>query len=423
MNSPDLPNPDECSFPKTDSAGSGPWGLPGPVPSTIMVALDLEEAPTLVEISPRLEAFEGEAVKLIGEPEEQPPFARWSLAFNFREHPLPIVLWLEPAKHDPSDLPPCAENARWMLGAQTVLDPGDPLATWSHLIRVLWTVAEGKTAVLDVESEQWFESEEVTARLLGDGATQEEGMLFRVHAVSTEEQLETADSVWLRTVGLHRCGLPELEMLEVPGSRVHVALELLKALGSLCIVRGVPDPGQPFEAGIGIDLSLQEWSGQAELLSPGSIGTRAHRISLGRSEGEENQLLSGRAVVCGAEPRGRLGELFTWPVESIERLERGEAAIERTHAWTAARSLEAQSRWPLLLEGIRDGLLARACVGLDSPTGGREHVWIEILHADDKVLLGTLLSSSTSLELEPGEQVESSVDEVIDWALVRGASR
>ena len=410
---------DDPDLPILDLTASDPWGVPDPGPTTLMAALPTEQPPTLVEVHGRLGALTDPPAEILGEPEVSMPEALWSLGFKLGEHSVPVVVWVEEASQEPHAHPSFAADARWMVGVQTVLDPSDPLQTWTRLISVLHELTGGMIALLDLETEQWFEGQEVAAHLQGEGATPEEGMLFRVHATSTTEQPETAESVWLRTVGLLRCGRPELELLEVPGKHVQTAHELLKAIGSLCIVRGVPNPGQPFEAGIGIDLSLQDWEEQAELLSPDSIGTRAHRVLLGGSEGPENPLLSGRAVICGAQPRGELREVFTWPIDSIQRLEHGDAAIERTRAWTAARSRHAQARWPILLEGLREGLMARACVAMEVPSGGREHVWVAVEDADAEQLSGSLLSSPASLDIQVGEHVQSTVDRVIDWALSR----
>lgn len=399
-----------------------PWGVPDPAPSTLMAALSGVDGPSLDDALAGIESHRKHAIEVLGDAEEKPPFAHWSTALRIDEHPVPYVLWLEPATHDVESSPPFTRGTRWMLGLQTVLDPGDPLSSWCTMTSVLHHVAGDLLALLDVETEQWFDAEEVAENLVGDEPSADEGLLFRVHAASTSEVPESSSSVWLRTEGLLRCGRPELEMLEVPGDRVQVAHELLKALGSLCIARGVPDPGAPFEAGIGIDLSLQDWQQQAELLSPGSIGTREHRKSIGEATGDGDSLLIGRAVVCGAEPRGELRQIHTWPAESVQRLQEGEAAIERTRAWTAARSREAQKRWPLLLEGLREGNIARACVCMDSSTGGREHVWVEISSADETSLEGSLMSAPASLPMRPGDHVRESITKVIDWALLRGGA-
>lgn len=416
------PSPDDSELPVFDLEIVDPWSLPDPGPTTLLAAVATEQPPTMVEVHSRIASIVNPPVEILGEPEVSMPAALWSLAFKLGEHPVPVVVWVEDVIENPEGQPAFAQDARWMVGIQTVLDPNDPLPTWTGLITLLQDITGGMVALLDVETEQWFDGAEVAAHLQGEEATAEEGMLFRVHATSTDEQPETAQSVWLHTVGLMRCGRTELEMLEVPGQHVQTAHELLKALGALFIVRGIPGPGENFDAGIGINLCLQDWSSQAETLSPDSIGKREHRVLLGGSDSSENPLLHGRAVVCGAEPRGDLRKIYTWPVDAITRLERGEAAIERTRAWTVARSREAQARWPVLLEGMREGLVGRACIAVEVPGGGREHVWITIDDATETLLSGRLLSAPASLPYEPGSVLESTVDQLIDWALTREES-
>lgn len=410
---------DDHALPILERGLSDPWGIPEPGPTTLLAAIDGDQVPSFEEVRRRLENHDGVAFEFLGEPPERPDTAEWAHVMGIEDHPFPMVIWAEPVSPDACEAPAFAASARCMIGLQTLLDPAEPLTSWKLMVESVSSAAGEIVALLDVETEQWFPVEEVAARLRGPEATLEESMLFRVHAASTVEEPETADSVWLRTVGLDRCGRPELEMLEVPGEHLQTAHALLEALGALCIARGCPEPAVPFEAGIGLGLSLQYWAMQAELLSPGSIGTRAHRESMGGSDDSSNPLLGARAVVCGAEPRGSFREVFTWPRETIERLERGDAAIERTRSWTRARAREAQLRWPLLLEGCRQGARAHVCVALEIPSGGREHVWIEVESADEHGVSGRLVSTPANLEITPRASLKRPLEDVIDWTLTR----
>ena len=177
-------------------------------------------------------------------------------------------------------MPDIAAGARWMVGIQTVLDPERPLAVWSDMASLLNATWRNPVAMLDEETEQWFSRDEMALRFSADSSSFDESVLFRIHAAATHERPEEGSSVWLRTQGLHRCGRPELEMLEVSGEVLPVAAELLESVAGLIVMKGIPDPDVAFEAGMGVTLRLRPWADQAASLSADSIGNTEHRASM-----------------------------------------------------------------------------------------------------------------------------------------------
>ena len=394
-----------------------PRGLPELSPSTLIGFFDGDQ-PSVDQVLERLSAAFGAGVEFHGEPPERPEQAFWAVVLELEGHGLPLVLWSEPVEQEAMQVPPFAKSARVMIGVQSMLDPDDPLESWRLMVRLLGVTADDLSAMLDIETEQWFSGEEVAVRLLGGEAAPEETMLFRIHAASTVEEPREGDKVWLRTLGLHRCGRPELEMLEVEGPALPLAHDLLEAVAALCIQRGVPEPGFPFEAGVNVALSLQPLSEQLELLSDNAVGTLAQRIQMEGTEGSGNPMLAGRAIVCGAEPRGSFRAIHTWPIEAVGHLERGEGGLERTENWTRSMSAEARRLWPRLLEGVRGGLAAQACIALAAGEAGREQVWIQVDSATESEVTGSLLSRPAQLELAPGDVLTASLDDLVDWRLM-----
>ncbi len=394
-----------------------PWGLPELSPTTLLGLFDGAQ-PSAGQVQDTLSAMLGAGIEFHGEPPEQPEQALWAMVIELEGHGSPLVVWSEPVQQEAMQVPPFAESARVMIGVQSMLDPSDPLESWKLMVQLLGGADGDLSALLDIETEQWFSGEEVAVRLLGSEATPEETMLFRIHAASTVEEPREGDTVWLRTLGLHRCGRPELEMLEVDAPALPLAHDLLEAVAALCIQRGVPEPGFPFEAGVNVALSLQPLSEQLELISDIAVGTRAHRVDMGGTEGSGNPMLAGRAIVCGAEPRGSFREIHTWPVEAVGHLERGEGGLERTENWTRSMSAEARRLWPRLLEGVRGGLAAQACVALAANDGGREQVWIRVSSATDSEVTGSLLSRPAQIELVPGDVLTASLNDLVDWRLM-----
>ncbi len=392
-----------------------PWGLPDPGPSTLAVALGGEQPPSREELSRFLleRSSAEESVRELDEQLAGPPFALWSMPVAIGSHPIPAVVWVEQVQ-DPEGLPPVAAQARWLLAVQTILDPQQPLDTWTRMAGLLVDASTEPLALLDEETEQWFGPEELSLHFRGDAPTIHEEMLFRVDAFALESPPEHADSIWLHTRGLHRCGCPELELLELPGERMSTAHELLNAVGAMLVARGTPGPGEPFEIGPPARLMLQDWTRCTEFLSDGSVGGRRHRETLGGSR--DNPLLVARAVLCSPELAGTFRKIHVWPRETMDSIDSGESALERTPSWTRHRSAIARSLWPRFLELHRSGSSLLACIAMELLPGSREHVWVRVLEAGEDSLSGVTLSDHPSGSLPGGSRVDlDRLDTLVDW--------
>jgi hypothetical protein len=412
-------NANDHTLPILGQEDTEPWGIPELGPTTLLSFLGCEQSPLFEDVGPRLSASIEGSVKFLGTPPEVPLQAIWAQVLQVEGQPFPFVIWSEPVTRESFQVPPFAESSRWMIGMQALLDPAAPLNSWRLMTGLLGTAASDALALLDVETEQWFTGQEFTDRLVGPDSAPEESMLFRIDVASTTETPEEDDTVWLRTIGLHRCGRPELEMLEVPGDRIRIAHDLIEAVSSLCLLRGCPDPGFPFEAGVNVAISLQPLEEQLELLSEASVGTRQHRATMGGSDDQNNPLLNGRAVVCGPQPRGRYRQIHAWPQEAIESLLRGEGGLERTENWTRSISIEAQRRWSFLLDGIKKGLSAEVCVAVAAEDGGREQVWVDLEFADEGELRGRLITKPSTISHQQGSELTAPLEDVIDWRLLQ----
>ena len=405
-------NPD-FPLPVFGETSSSVWGLPEPVPSTILLALPGDTMPDEDQLRAALSVVGAEESRFVelDVPLNGPPFALWVMAIGLSEHPIPLIAWCEKIE-SPAGLPEIAAGARWMIGIQTVLDPERPLAVWSHMASLLNATWRNSVAMLDEETEQWFSRDEMAFRFSSDSSSFDESVLFRIHAAATHERPEEGSSVWLRTQGLHRCGRPEIEMLEVSGDVLPVAAELLESVAGLIVMKGIPDPDVVFEAGMGVTLRLRPWADQAASLSADSIGNTEHRASMTQSMGGD--LTEGRAVLCGHEPRGSFGSVYTWPSDIVDRLISGQCALERTPAWSKGRSLQARSMWPRLLEAFSGGQSMSACLALGDDGDDRLHVWIHVESASETEVTGTLLQNVD--QGRRGDVVTSPVSKVIDWA-------
>jgi hypothetical protein len=392
-----------------------PWSMPEPGTSTLMVSVSGEDEPDIEWIRALLDVESGseQPIRELNEPMQGPSFALWAIPLMLGEHPVPVIVWAERVEH-PHSLPEVAQGANWMIGVQTVLDPQCPLDIWTRLAQLLLRCSSRITSLFDQETEQWFDLDDIERHFLGSTATTHEGMLFRVHATATSERPEEADSIWLHTEGLRRCGCPEIEILELPARHLGVAHEMLNALGALLVTRGVPAPGVRFDAGIGVPLMLKDWRASVDFLAEHSLGSTEHRIMLGGET--ENPLLEAHAVVCGPDPVGTFRKIHTWPREAIEAIESGEAALERTPAWTASRSVLARSLWPRFLELHSTGRRMLACMAMKSGDGSRDHVWIEVSEATASSLKGLIISETGGSAFPSGSAVVfEDLDSLVDW--------
>ena len=412
---PDPGNAREHALSILGEGSIDPWGMPEPGASTLMVSVGGDDEPSIEWIRDAIQVESGSDAEIreLDQSIDGPAFALWAVPLMLGEHPVPVIAWAERIEH-PDSMPGVARGANWMIGLQTVLDPQCPLEIWTRLAGLLLRTSPRITALFDQETEQWFDRDEIQLHFLTSSPTTHEGMLFRVHATATSERPEEADSIWLHTEGLRRCGCPELEILELPAAHLGVAHELLNALGALFITRGVPAPGVSFEAGTGVSLVLNDWRTSVEVLSEQSLGSAEHRMMLG---GEvDNPLLEAHAVVCGAEPVGTYRKMYTWPRESIEAIESGRAALERTPAWTSFRSVLARSLWPRFMEMHASGRRMLACMAMEAGDGSRDHVWVEVSEATDASLSGVIISETSGSAFPPGSSVEfEDLDTLVDW--------
>ena len=405
-------NPD-FPLPVFGETSSSVWGLPEPVPSTILLALPGETMPAEELLRTALSVLGAEESRFVelDVPLNGPPFALWVMPIGLSEHPIPLIAWCEKIQQ-PGGLPDIASGARWMVGIQTVLDPERPLEVWSQMASLLFHTWSDPVAMLDEETEQWFSRDEMTLRFATDPCGFDESVLFRIHATAAHERPEEGSSVWLRTQGLHRCGRPELEMLEVPGEVLPVAVELLESVCGLIVMKGIPDPDVVFDAGVGIALRLRPWREQVASLSPDSIGNTEHRASMEEAMGAD--LSNGRAVLCGHESRGSFGSVYTWPSDVVDGLIGGRCALERTPSWSTARSLQARSMWPRLLDAFSEGQSISACLSLGQDGDDRLHAWVEVESASDVEVTGRLLHDID--QGRRGDVITRPVEMVIDWA-------
>ena len=406
-----------------DSSGTHPaWRPEEPWPATFAVPLSIDvpfEADAfLAGLAGVLEASV-EVLEFLPSADERNP---WSVVVRVPGRTAPVVISLERTKRM-DEVPPALAGrvaaSRFTLIVESLLDFTDPRVDWAKLVGIA-TAHEGSIAALDASTGQWFDGAEIDGELLDAELGPPDDVLWRVQAVSTSEDLERG-TVWLFTRGLLRCGLPELELLEVPGARASAASRMLDAVAGLLLEDGPPPPEIPYSIGPGIDVSLIPWREAIEALDPESLGDEADRAAL--SQETPNPLLARRAAVCDIEPKGSFKRIWTWPAQAAAHFSSENASIYRSDAATVRSSAIARRSWSRAVEArtsTPEGLVLLAGIPLELDAEGRiEHAWIQVDSIGGDGGTGRILRNARDGRAA-GTSVEFQAADIDGWRLVRG---
>lgn len=407
-----------------DPGGFHPaWRPEEPWPATFAAPLSVDSSfeadAFLARLAGVLDASV-EVLEFLPSSDERSP---WSVVVRSPDRDAPVVVSLERTKRM-DEVPPAlagpVARSRFTLIVESLLDPRDPRGDWAKLVRIA-TAHDDSIAVLDASTGRWFDRMEIDADILDTELGPPEDVLWRVQAVSTSEELGSG-TVWLFTRGLLRCGLPELELLEVPGGEAVGASRLLDAVAALLLEDGPPAPEIPYAVGPGIDVALIPWQEAIETLDADSLGDDADRSAL--SQETPNPLRARRAAVCDIEPRGSFKRVWTWPVEAMAYFARADASIYRSEAATRRSSVIAQRGWSRAVEArdsrASDELVLLAGIPLGGEGEGRvEHAWIQVDAVTDAGGTGRMLRDSRDGR-PAGATIEFRVADIDGWRLVRG---
>lgn len=434
------------------------WGPRDAEPTTAIALWPDGEAPTRTEVLAALKAsgFESEQDLDVSATSED---TLWTAVLQPVGDAPPMIVWAEPSQPmAPDELEDAAaENCKWIVGYQSLLDSDDPLPSLMRMLRCVDAGVPGAPAVLDVNSRRWLPREQLELLLEDDAPLPPSEVLWTIEAVSRDDGNGTRDqgnkgssgaeapgdgSVWLRTQGLMRCGRPELEMLEVPEDQVPVAATLLNDVAELLLEVEWPEPGDPIEVGVGLRIALQPWSEVGPFLRDGAAGTPDDRAARGSVESEDETPDRDVAIVCEAQPAGQFRKLWVWPSDVVRALAEEGAAVFKTTRATERTAALAQHTWPELAmlwvsarkahekeagapaEGAEaTGPVILAKVGFevvsDEDAPAREHLWFMIHEIAGNQARGQLINQPMhATTMEEGDTVWLNREGVSDWRLV-----
>ncbi len=396
-----------------------PWAVEDPEPTTLIALWPGDTPPMMTEITAALAALMGDTVTVVDDGAGDDPAVLWSAVVTLPGVETELALWSEPAQElAPGELDdPAADACRWVIGANTPLDAADPLAHFTLLMRLLGGVCLEIPAVLDVNSERWYPRQALDATF-DTGEEPSVAVLWIVHVNEpADDPTDEMSGVWIHTHGLARCGLPELEMLEVPCPLVRAGVELLDTIAGRMFETMLPPPGEPFAIGPDLDVTFRPWQDVAPAVADGPGGMAARTDD---PNDPDNPHMGVRAVVCGTEV--------------LQRIAAGDGAYFLSSYETNRLAQRARAAWPALTAiglppaGATDAaptvqVLVKAGLGADGAEDEREHLWFSVRRFEAERAEAELLHEPVRVALTVGDVVWIEREVVSDWTVVTPAGR
>ncbi len=388
------------------------WAVDDASPTTLIGLWPGDGPPMMTEVIAAFTAHVGEPVSIVDDGMSRITEMLWNAVVAVPGIETELAIWAEAAQElDPGELDdPAAAACRWIVGLETVLDAGEPLGHFAAVMRLLAGACPDTPAVLDVNCRRWYPR----AALETTFSTDDEppaAVLWIGHVV---ESANDHRGSWIHTHGLHRCGLPELEMLEVPDSLVPGAVQLLDTIAGRMLEVMLPPPGEPFAIGPDLDVTFRPWQDVAPAVGDGPGGMAA------RTDDPNNPHVGVRAVVCGAEV--------------LQRIAAGDGAYFLSSHETNRLARRARAAWPALTAiglppaGATDAaptvqVLVKAGLGTDGAEDEREHLWFAVRRFEAERAEAELLHQPRRIALTVGDVVWIERAVVSDWTVVTPAGR
>jgi uncharacterized protein YegJ (DUF2314 family) len=345
---------------------------------------------------------------------------------------MPLAIWAEHAQPLSPEQRAVAgvRDVRWCVGLQTLLGHDDPLSDFVRLFRLLGRGIPDAPGIVSVNTNAWYDRAMLEQSMFGE-IEPPPRVLWNVTAMAMATGLRGDDTpAWIYTTGLERCGLPELEMLNVPAKHARAAASLLEPIAELLLGTAYPPPGEPMEIGQGITVALQPWMVAAEGLAPGLRGSASNRV-----DGRGVARTGVSAVVCAATTGGG-DDVWIWPRDVVQAIETIGAPIYRSARASRRQAALARATWPVLADAHRllraeeprgEGsnertvmVAARQQVGLAGiDDRGGEHLWFEALSFEgDRVRARLITKPARAETLSAGQVTLIDRARVSDWRVL-----
>lgn len=410
----------------TDSVGG--WNVE-PQESGFVAFWPHEEALTGEEFATAVSAWVGSTAPV--EPIETDDDAIWAFGVQIPGIESGFVIWCEPARElsqrDRSQIGDEASRCPWVIRLQTILSVEEPAEEYFMSVGMLGGALPDVVAILDVITGEVYPRQRIDRDFLAEDSGPIERLLWRL---GRYEALPDGDSnlVLLGTHGLARCGIPELEMAEVPSELAESAAVLLHTMAGILLENSMPAPGETVEVGDELTVVLQPVAEVSEFINDASAGSEPWRIQA-RAHGLSEFALV-RAAICALQPVGRFRPLWVWPREVVERIAAGHAVLYMTQHSVRSTERRARSTWGVFATAfaslIRTGnphwqQIARTGFTVQAPVPGSgepriEQSWFAVERIDHESLTVTVVDRPiTRSDLDPGSLLTIPTSAVTDW--------
>ena len=415
-----------------ETAGSG-WNVE-PQESGFVAFWPHAEAPTVGEVVTAFAAWT--ATEITPDQLESDDDALWTIGIQVPGIDSGLIVWCERSRDlseaDKSQIGPDASKCAWVIRVQTILSSEEAAAEYFMVVGLLSGSLPDIVAVLDVVTGSLHARTRLDREFLAEGSEPVERLLWRLSRYEAMPNTEEG-AVLLGTNGLARCGLPELDLMEVPRELSDAGAVLLHTLAGLMLENTAPEPGQTVEIGDGLVVSLRPVDEVQRFLKDETAGSAQWRVQA-REHGLGEFALP-RAAVCGREPEGAFKSIWTWPRAVIEQIAEGKAVLYMTQQSVRATERRARATWSTFAmahaslsrsaeASIRalaeTGFMIQAAVP-GSGTPRIEQSWFQIQKIDHATMTVAVLDKPlTRSDLEPGMTIELPSDEVSDWRVELG---
>jgi uncharacterized protein YegJ (DUF2314 family) len=308
----------------------------------------------------------------------------------------------------------------------------DPLVSFHLQLKVLDAIVPDAVLVLDFASykllsAQWLK---MTAKSYVPPSPD---YLYVIHAVyNDEDENNETKQYWLHTHGLLRCGLVELEMLNITDGA-----QQLYDLMTVVVKKFLDEPAEEREKfqigydGLGINLSWLRWEEAIADLPDNALGGKTDR------DGDDNAHIEPSGVLFAVEednslvsPQIYISSLSDNPIYYISNEETRRMsylAKERfpffRDVYEKNRASGKKSRFKKLLAKKEEAsweFLVKLGLTVDAASAEteREHLWFEVVALEDDVIEGKLLNQPYWISsLNEGDTGRYPLELLTDWII------